>query len=136
MIRRNTNTLLAIFFGVILIVFGGSIFSSVYTISNTYAQETATEGTDKIKAILLRPGGWIVEWRGMSEGVVDFIFEARGENVVVKIHNAAMNMDCERNVTLSSDVVKLDACYDTNISLRFDPNDNEYPFKGKGKNVY
>ena len=43
---------------------------------------------DKIKAVLLRPSGWLVEWRGMTgEGVVDFIFEARGENVVVKIHN-------------------------------------------------
>jgi len=41
-------------------------------------------GSDKIKDMLLRPGGWVVEWRGALEGVSDFIFEARGENVVVK----------------------------------------------------
>lgn len=108
------------------------IFSSVDTISKAYAQEkTATVGADKIKAILLRPDGWLVEWRGNSQGVIDFVFEARGENVVVKIVNAAWNMTCERDVTITSDVVKLDGCYDTNISLFFDPNDQEYPFKGE-----
>lgn len=86
---------------------------------------------DKIKAVLLRPSGWLVEWRGMTgEGVVDFIFEAHGENVVVKIHNAARNQSCERDVTITSDVVKLDGCNVTNISLVYDPNDHEYPFKG------
>jgi len=43
----------------------------------------------------------------MGEGVVDFIFETRGENVVVKIYNAAWNQTCERNVIITSDVVKL-----------------------------
>ena len=48
---------------------------------------------------------------------------------------AALNMSCERDVTITSDVVKLDACYDTNISLFFDPKDQEYPFKGESPNV-
>lgn len=102
------------------------------TISKAYAQEKSTAvGADKIKKMLLRPDGWIVEWRGNSQGVIDFIFEARGEDVVVKIVNAAWNKTCERDVTITSDVVKLDGCYDTNISLFFDPNDQEYPFKGE-----
>jgi len=46
-----------------------------------------------------------------------------------------MNMSCERNVTITSDVVKLDGCYDTNISLHYDPNDKEFPFKGESPNV-
>jgi hypothetical protein len=92
-------------------------------------------GSDKIKDMLLRPGGWLVEWRGASSGVNDFIFEARGDSIIVKIHNAAWNMSCERNVTIVEGIVKLDGCYDTNISLRYDPNDKEYPFKGESKNV-
>jgi predicted PurR-regulated permease PerM len=135
MTRRNHYRVLAISLSVILIVFGVSIFSSVYTISTTYAQETTTGVTDKIKAILLRPGGWLVEWRGNSQGVIDFLFEARGENIVVKINNAAWNVRCERDVTITSDVVKLDACSDKNITLHYDPNDNEYPFKGESQNV-
>lgn len=96
---------------------------------------TATGGSDKIKALLIRPNGWLVEWSGNSSGVVDFIFEERGENVVVKIHNAGWNTSCERNVTIISDVVKLDACSDTNIQLHYDPNNKEYPFKGESPNV-
>ena len=92
-------------------------------------------GSDKIKDMLLRPGGWLVEWRGNSSGVIDFIFETRGEKIVVKINNAAWNVTCERDVTITSDVVKLDGCNDPNITLRYDPNDKEYPFKGESKNV-
>ena len=80
-------------------------------------------GSDKIKEMLLRPGGWLVEWRGNSSGVIDSIFEARGEKIVVKINNAAWNQTCERDVTITSDVVKYDGCNEKNISLVYDPND-------------
>ena len=96
---------------------------------------TTASGADKIKTMLLRPGGWLVEWRGNSSGVIDFVFEERGENIVVKINNAAWNMTCERDVEITSDVVKLDGCSDTGISLLFDPNDREYPFKGESQKV-
>ena len=136
MTRRNHYRVLAISLSVILIVFGVSIFSSVYTISTTYAQETTTGVTDKIKAILVRPGGWVVEWRGNSSGVLDFTFEARGENIVVKINNPAWNQNCERDVTITSDVVEFDGCSAKNISLVYDPGDNEYPFKGESPCCY
>jgi hypothetical protein len=97
--------------------------------------KSAAGGSNEIKALLLRPNGWLVEWRGNSSGVIDFIFEERGENVVVKIHNAAWNTSCERNVTITNNVVKLDACSDTGIELHYDPNDKEYPFKGESPNV-
>lgn len=134
MTRKNSKTLLAIIVGITFIL---PFISPVYTMSNSYAQEKATNGgTEKIKAMLLRPGGWLVEWRGNTSGVIDFIFEERGENVVVKIHNAAWNTSCERNVTITGDVVKLDGCSEKNISLNFDPNDNEYPFKGESQCCY
>ncbi len=98
--------------------------------------KTAAGGTDEIKALLLRPGGWIVEWRGNSSGVIDSIFEARGEKIVVKINNAAWNQTCERDVTITSDVVKYDGCNEKNISLVYDPNDHEYPFKGESQCCY
>ena len=92
-------------------------------------------GADNIKDMLLRPGGWLVEWRGNSSGVLDFIFEDRGENIVVKIHNAAWNQSCERNVTIIEDIVNLDGCNDTGITLRYYPDDKEFPFKGESPNV-
>jgi hypothetical protein len=97
--------------------------------------KTAAVGSDEIKALLLRPNGWLVEWRGNSSGVIDFIFEERGENVVVKIHNAAWNQSCERDVIITSDVIKLDGCNEKGIQLYYDPNDKEYPFKGESPNV-
>ncbi len=107
------------------------VFLSMVT--NTLSGEAL--GEDKIKTMLLRPGGWLVEWRGNSSGVIEFVFEDRGDNFVVKIVNAAWNMSCERNVTITKDVVKLDGCSDTGISLHYDPNDKEYPFKGESPKV-
>ena len=135
MIGRNSDTHLAIIVGVILFLSYVPIFSSVGLISNAYAQEKAANvGSDKIKTMLLRPDGWLTEWRGTSyEGVAHLTFEDRGENVVVKINNPTLNTNCERNVTITSDDIKFDGCHDTNITLRFDPKDQEYPFKGESK---
>ncbi len=45
-------------------------------------------------------------------------------------------MSCERDVTVLSDGVKLDSCLDQDITLFFDANDHEYPFKGKSPRGY
>ena len=103
-------------------------------VTNAFSGEAI--GSDKIKEMLLRPGGWLVEWRGNSSGVIESIFEARGEKIVVKINNAAWNQTCERDVTITSDVVKYDGCNEKNISLVYDPNDHEYPFKGESPCCY
>ena len=112
------------------------LFLSLSTLGYAVAGgKTSAGGSDKIKALLLRPNGWLAEWRGNSSGVIDFIFEERGENVVVKIHNAAWNQSCERDVKITSDVIKFDGCNETGIQLYYDPNDKEYPFKGESPNV-
>ena len=109
-------------------------FSSLSTLD--YAVAGGKGESDEIKALLLRPNGWLAEWQGNTySGVSDWIFEERGENLVVKIRTAASNMECERNVTITADVVKFDACYDTGIQLHYDPNDKKYPFKGESPNV-
>ena len=63
------------------------------------------------------------------------MFEECGENIVLIIHTASMNICCERNVTITEKAVKYDGCSDKNISLYYDPNDKEYPFKGESPNV-
>jgi len=113
------------------------LFFSLSTLDYAIAGgKTSAVGSDEIKALLLRPNGWLVEWRGNSSGVIDSIFEARGEKIVVKINNAAWNQTCEREVTITSDVVKYDGCNEKNISLVYDPNDHEYPFKGESPCCY
>ena len=113
------------------------LFFSLSTLDYAIAGgKTSAVGSDEIKALLLRPNGWLVEWRGNSSGVIDSIFEARGEKIVVKINNAAWNQTCERDVTITSDVVKYDGCNEKNISLVYDPNDHEYPFKGESPCCY
>jgi hypothetical protein len=94
---------------------------------------TRTGEPDKLKAMLLRPAGWKADWsyRGYEMGEGEFLFEVRGDKVVVKIQNFTNPITCERDVTVTSDVVKFDGCRDLDITLRFDPNDPDYPFKGK-----
>jgi hypothetical protein len=95
---------------------------------------TRPGGPDTIKALLLRPAGWKADWSlpgGYDKGEGEWIFEARGDKVVVKIQTFTRPTTCERDVTLTSDGVKFDGCRDLDITLRFDPNDLDYPFKGK-----
>jgi len=130
------SKLLTIIVGVIITLYCVTILSSVCMTSNAYAEEkTAIGGPDKIKDLLLRKDGWIATFQsiGIGRGKAHFVFEARGDDIVVKIDNITAGETCEKNVTITSDVVKLDGCYETNISLLFDPNDHEYPFKGSSQ---
>ena len=118
-------------------------FSSLQAIPTAYAQEqTGAGGPDKIKAVLLRPAGWKADHIGPStSGQSEFIYEARGEKVVVKIQGLSRtdgkpNLDCERDVTITSDSIKHDGCRDREITLLFDPKDQDYPFKGKSQLGY
>jgi len=93
---------------------------------------------DKIKTLLLRPTGWKADF---GHGLAEFIYEARGEKVVVKIQGLSRtdgkpNLDCERDVTITSDSIKHDGCRDREITLLFDPKDHDYPFKGKSQLGY
>jgi hypothetical protein len=116
-------------------------FSSLQTIPTAYAQDqTGAGGLDKIKAILFRPAGWEAHHIGSSgTGQSLFIYEARGEKVVVKIQNLYRSyggplLSCEREVMITSDTIKHDGCRDGGITLRFDPNDQDYPIKAKSLN--
>jgi len=118
-------------------------FSSLQAIPTAYAQDqTGAGGPDKIKAVLLRPAGWKADWIGPSgSGHTEYIYEARGEKVVVKIQNLSRSdgsivTNCERDVTITSDGIKHDGCRDFGITLLFDPKDQDYPFKGKSQRGY
>ena len=114
-------------------------FSSLQAIPTAYAQEqTGAGGPDKIKTLLLRPTGWKADF---GHGLAEFMYEARGEKVVVKIQGLSRtdgkpNLDCERDVTITSDSIKHDGCRDREITLLFDPKDQDYPFKGKSQLGY
>ena len=114
-------------------------FSSLQAIPTAYAQEqTGAGGPDKIKAVLLRPTGWKADF---GHGLAEFMYEARREKVVVKIQGLSRtdgkpNLDCERDVTITSDSIKHDGCRDREITLLFDPKDQDYPFKGKSQLGY
>jgi hypothetical protein len=78
--------------------------------------ENAAVGSDEIKVLLLRPNGWLAEWRGNTNTKVsEFMFEERGEKVVVKILIPSWNQSCEHDVKITSDVIKFDGCNDTGI---------------------
>ncbi len=139
MIKGHLKKPLVFFIGVIITLLCIVVFSSMYTKSNSYDQEKADTGeTDKIKAILLKPEGWVAEWlcdEGPypSTAITDLVFEARRNKMVVKIHSPAYFHKCERKVTITSDGLILAGCYAVPVQLIFDPNDNRYPFKGENQ---
>ena len=113
-------------------------FSSLQAMPTAYAQDqTGAGGPDKIKALLLSPAGWKADQIGPSgSGQTEFIYEACGEKVVVKIQDLSRSdgsslRSCERDVTITPDGIKHDGCRDSGITLLFDPKDQDYPFKGK-----
>ena len=64
----------------------------------------------------------------------DLLFETRGDKAVVKISTPYFSARCEHEVTITQDGCKLRGCLDPEVTVLFDPNDQEYPFKGKGVN--
>ncbi len=97
------------------------------------------DGSERIRALLLRAAGWTADWSlpgGNDYGESEFLFEARGEKLVgklrvISIRNVERNVVCERDVTITSDEVKFNGCLDSDITLRYNPHDQAYPFKGK-----
>jgi hypothetical protein len=104
-------------------------------------QSSAT-GSDKIKAVLLRPAGWTVDWIGSSgRGTAEFVYEARGQQVVVRIQqlfrsDGAALPQCERDVKINSDGMTHDGCMDYGITFLFDAKDQDYLFRGKSPRGY
>jgi hypothetical protein len=104
--------------------------------------QSSAAGSDKIKAVLVRPAGWTVDWIGSSgSGTADFVYEARGQQVVVRIQqlsrsDGATVPKCERDVKINSDGMTHDGCVDFGITYLFDAKDQDYPFRGKSPRGY
>lgn len=93
----------------------------------------ADDRAEKMKDVLLKPSGWIAYWKGCTSanlsGQSEFMYEARGEKVIVKMLTSGRS-GCEREVTITSDGIKHAGCREPQITLSFDPKDNDYSFKG------
>ena len=75
---------------------------------------------------------WRAELNGPAGSSVTYIvFEARGDKVVAKLLSITNGQSCERDVTIATGVVKFDGCMVKDVTLRFDPNDRDYPFRGE-----
>ena len=127
----------------LLVIYCVFYFLSLHAIPTAYAQDqTGAAGPDKIKAMLFRPAGWTADHIGPSgSGKTEFIYEARGEKVVAKIQGLSRSdgaplVSCEQEVTITSDGIKHNGCREREITLRFDPNDQDYPLKGKSSLGY
>ena len=104
----------------------------------------ATDGPGHLKDLLLRPDGWTADWigpSGDSSGQAEWVYEARGERIVARLRNTfrsdgATLLGCEQSVSIGQDRVTHDGCMDFSIELFFDPQDQDYPFKGKSPRGY
>ena len=117
----------------LLVISCALCLSSVQGIPTTHAQAQTSAGErDKIKATLLRPVGWLVDWSGPGgTGQAGLRYETRGEKVVVAIELLVPPfLSCEREVAIIADGIKHDGCRDVDVTIHFDPNDPVIPFKG------
>ena len=106
------------------------------------APTTVAQSTDEILAQLLRPEGWIYEWKpgptnmlgpdhvGLT-GHGEMLFQAHGDAVGVTIHNLTVSVTCERDVAISDGTVMFNPCIASTVKLHFDPADHDFPFKGE-----
>jgi hypothetical protein len=73
--------------------------------------QTGAIGADKIKALLLGTAGWKLDWTGAAgsdTGTAEFVYEARGQEVVVRIQQLSRSdgaplPKCEREVKINAD---------------------------------
>ena len=104
--------------------------------------QASTTGSDRINAVLVRPAGWLVDWIGSSgSGTAEFVYEARGQQVVVRIQqlsrsDGAALPKCERDVKVNADGMTHDGCMDYGIAFLFDARDQDYQFRGKSPRGY
>jgi len=82
--------------------------------------------------MLLRPSGWRAEWTGPGgSGMTELLFVRQGDKVTAKIRLVApFEMTCEHPVEVGSFTVTFDGCRDPGLRLKFDPVDQEVPFRG------
>jgi len=120
----------------VVLRFGALCIALPLAVAPVLAQVQATTGkAEEIKAMLLRTATWHADWTKPGDsGVSEIVFEAKGDKVVAKIVRITPpTSSCEHDVTITTGVVKFDGCLVQNVTLRFDPNDRVYPFKGNSE---
>jgi hypothetical protein len=121
------------------------VFGLVAPVS--FAQNSNGGAPGDMSKLLLRPGGWVIEWKQvgsgpddygnpqMDTGAADLIFQAQGGNVYVKVQNITDAVACDGRATLSGETVTIMMCLGDSFVMHFDDADRKYPFKG-GTYVY
>ncbi len=94
-----------------------------------------TVKAESIRRMLLAPGGWLMSFPTSPPDYLTrdaaLAFELRGPTIVVRITILAVNMSCEREVTVSAEGIAFDGCADRGITLRWTPDDPVFAFRGQ-----
>ncbi len=91
---------------------------------------------DKIKTILLEQKEWIGEINSKwGPCLHDYVFEDRGEKIIVKIHCPQLNQSCKQKIKIKSAGFRMTGCSLGTADLFYDPNDPVFQFKTKGDNL-
>jgi len=101
----------------VVLRFGALCIGLLLAVAPVLAQVQAAAGkAEDIKAMLLGTATWHADWTKPGDsGVSEIVFEARGDKIV-KI--TPPTMSCEHDVTITTGVVKFDACLRQNVTLR------------------
>ena len=106
------------------------------TLSLSLSPATAQTADALREALLAAPLGWTMNWPQPHppwSGVGNVIFVMRGDRLVALVENETARVSCERNVTVTAEEVRLDLCREPGLVLKYQPQDNEIPLRGRNQ---
>ncbi|MCU0983521.1 MAG: hypothetical protein MUC89_01080 [Acetobacteraceae bacterium] len=94
-----------------------------------------TVKAESIRRMLLAPGGWMLSFPAHPPDYLtrdaQLTFELRRPTLIVHITILALNMTCEREVSVTAEGIAFDGCAESGITLRWTPDDPAFAFRGQ-----
>jgi hypothetical protein len=96
-------------------------------------------GPGDMRKLLLRPSGWLIEWKQIGSGPNDYgnpqintgsadsVFQAQSGNIYVNVRNITDAVACDGRATLSGETVTIMMCLGDSFVMHFDAADRKYP---------
>lgn len=137
MLRRSTPIFCGVLLGALVLIGTGAVAQS--------SRVGSAIGAERLKAILTEQPRWTVYWSSLgaaprppasaASGIIQF--SRRGDEIMGHLSIPVFAQECECEVVINDDGFRYPGCARFDKDITYDPDDQEYPFKGTGgSNVY
>jgi hypothetical protein len=123
----------------------GTLFFSSIGAGAQPRQSGSAIGAERLKVILTEQPRWTVYWSSLgvaprppasaASGIIQF--SRRGDKIMGQLSIPVFGQECEFEVVIKDDGFRYPGCARFDKDITYDPDDQEYPFKGTGgSNAY